>query len=240
MTDDRAGLLARIDALERERRRSFDEAQREADALFAQYQLSQLIASGEGLAELAAAVLSELVRLAGAAAGALWLGAPDGDRLDRVASVGSATTDGGFGAIRAIRAPARLRAVELLVACDVRTRFTEAAVVFGPQKGASAAQVALLTGRLERLVQVYREQFGVDVSNREGAGAAGRDHDVIEQIGDGLPPEHDAIAPRVHARAAHGRNGGLRRLAARLVGQVIEARSRRPAAALGAARLHHR
>lgn len=94
MTDERDILLARIDALERERRRSFDEAQREADALFAQYQLSQLIASGEGLAELAAAVLSELVRLAGAAAGALWLEQPDGDRLDRVASVGTARTDG--------------------------------------------------------------------------------------------------------------------------------------------------
>ena len=89
---DRDTLLARVDALERERRRSFDEAQREADALFAQYQLSQLIASGGSLADLAAAVLSELVRLAGAAAGALWLGAPDGDRLDCVAAVGSATT----------------------------------------------------------------------------------------------------------------------------------------------------
>ena len=43
---DREALLARVDALERERRRAFDEAQREADALFAQYQLSQLIASG--------------------------------------------------------------------------------------------------------------------------------------------------------------------------------------------------
>ena len=38
---------------ERERRRAFDEAQREADALFAQYQLSQLIASGGSLADLA-------------------------------------------------------------------------------------------------------------------------------------------------------------------------------------------
>lgn len=86
---------------------------------------------------------------------------------------GSATTDGGFGAIRAIRAPARVRGVELLVACDVRTRFTDAAEVFGPQKGATPAQVALLTGRLERLVQMYREELGVDVSDREGAGAAG-------------------------------------------------------------------
>ena len=39
-------LQARIAALENEHRRSFDQAQREADALFAQYQLSQLIASG--------------------------------------------------------------------------------------------------------------------------------------------------------------------------------------------------
>ena len=89
---DREALLARVDALERERRRSFDEAQREADALFAQYQLSQLIASGGSLADLAAAVLSELVRLAEAAAGALWLGAPDGDRLGlRGRRSGSAT-----------------------------------------------------------------------------------------------------------------------------------------------------
>jgi PAS domain S-box-containing protein len=91
---DRDPLTARVEALERERRRSFVEAQREADALFAQYQLSQLIASGGSLDDLGAAVLSELVRLAGAAAGALWLGAPGGDRLDRVADVGAATSGG--------------------------------------------------------------------------------------------------------------------------------------------------
>lgn len=94
VTDDREALLARVRALERDRRRSFEEAQREADALFAQYQLSQLIASGGSLANLADAVLSELVRLAAADAGALWLGAPNGDRLDRVAAVGSPTTGG--------------------------------------------------------------------------------------------------------------------------------------------------
>jgi len=92
--DDREALTARVEALERERRRSFVEAQREADALFAQYQLSQLIASGGSLADLGAAVLSELVRVAGAAAGALWLGDPGGDRLDRVADVGMATSGG--------------------------------------------------------------------------------------------------------------------------------------------------
>jgi hypothetical protein len=64
-------LSARVDALERERRRAFEDAQRQADALFAQYQLSQLIASGGNLPDLAASVLNEVLRLADAAGGAL-------------------------------------------------------------------------------------------------------------------------------------------------------------------------
>jgi len=95
---------------------------------------------------------------------------------------GSATTDGGLGALAAMGSPARFRGVELLVACDVRTRFVEAAEVFGPQKGASPAQVRMLRGRLERLVQVYEEKYGVAVGNLSRSGAAGglagegRDH----------------------------------------------------------------
>jgi glycerate kinase len=86
---------------------------------------------------------------------------------------GSATTDGGLGAVRAIFPPARLRGVELLVACDVRTPFVDAAEVFGPQKGATPAQVELLRRRLERLAQIYLEEYGVDVRAIPGAGAAG-------------------------------------------------------------------
>ena len=86
---------------------------------------------------------------------------------------GSATTDGGLGALRALYPHQRLRAVELLVACDVRTRFLDAAEVFGPQKGASRAQVRLLTNRLARLADVYVEDHGVDVRDLAGAGAAG-------------------------------------------------------------------
>jgi len=107
---------------------------------------------------------------------------------------GSATTDGGYGAIRAIHAPARLRGVRMLVACDVRTPFTEAAAVFGPQKGASPAQVRLLTGRLERLVQVYRDAHGVDVSNIEGAGAAGGLAGALAALGGRLVPGFDLVA----------------------------------------------
>ena len=81
-------LLDRIDTLERERRRSFDAAQREADALFAQYQLSQLIASGGTLVGLAEAVLAELVRLADGAGGALYHGTPDEGGTTQVARIG--------------------------------------------------------------------------------------------------------------------------------------------------------
>jgi glycerate kinase len=63
---------------------------------------------------------------------------------------GSATTDGGAGAIRAIREGGGLDGAALTVLCDVRTPFEEAARVFGPQKGASPEDVKRLTARLHR------------------------------------------------------------------------------------------
>jgi glycerate kinase len=86
---------------------------------------------------------------------------------------GSASTDGGLAALRALHPLARLKGVELLVACDVRTTFLDAAEVFAPQKGATPAQVELLRRRLDRLADVYRSEHGVDVVEMEGSGAAG-------------------------------------------------------------------
>jgi glycerate kinase len=86
---------------------------------------------------------------------------------------GSATTDGGLGALQALFPLQRLRGVDLVVACDVRTRFVDAAAVFGPQKGATPAQVGLLTRRLEALADAYVRDHGVDVRDLEGSGAAG-------------------------------------------------------------------
>ena len=107
---------------------------------------------------------------------------------------GSATTDGGLGAIDAMGSQARYRGVEILVACDVRTRFTDAAEVFGPQKGATDAHVRLLNGRLERLVQVYGERFDVDVSTLDRAGAAGGLAGGLAAIGAELVDGIDLVA----------------------------------------------
>jgi signal transduction histidine kinase len=98
-----AGLQRQIDRLESESRRAFDDAQREADALFAQYQLSQLLASGGSLAELATAVVVELMRLSDAEAGAIWIGEPGSVALARVASAGPDVGE---------RAPARFESLE--------------------------------------------------------------------------------------------------------------------------------
>ncbi|MFZ9385115.1 MAG: glycerate kinase, partial [Ilumatobacteraceae bacterium] len=110
---------------------------------------------------------------------------------------GSATTDGGLGAVRAIHAPARLRGVEFLVACDVETRFIAAAREFAPQKGATPTQVRLLESRLERLVQLYKETHGVDVSTIDGAGAAGGLAGGLLALGATLIPGFDMVADEV-------------------------------------------
>ncbi|MEO5899489.1 MAG: glycerate kinase [Ilumatobacteraceae bacterium] len=107
---------------------------------------------------------------------------------------GSATTDGGLGAVRAIHAPHRLRGVQLLVACDVRTRFTDAATVFGPQKGATPAQVKLLTGRLERIAQIYAQEHGIDVRTIDGTGAAGGLAGGLLALGGQLLPGFELVA----------------------------------------------
>ena len=110
---------------------------------------------------------------------------------------GSATTDGGLGALRALFPPARYRAVELVVASDVRTKFVDAAAVFAPQKGATPAQVELLRRRLERLADSYLDDYGVDVRDLEGSGAAGGLAGGLAAIGAELQSGFDVVADEV-------------------------------------------
>lgn len=117
---------------------------------------------------------------------------------------GSATTDGGAGALAALGArffdasgaeleptPAALARLErvdltgldpraahvdLAIACDVDNPLLGpqgAAAVYGPQKGASAADVAFLDAVLTRLADALTVATGRDLRTLPGAGAAG-------------------------------------------------------------------
>ena len=105
---------------------------------------------------------------------------------------GSASTDGGLAAVEALGWS--LAGSDVTVACDVTTPFLQAATVYAPQKGASDAQVALLTRRLDRLADEYRNRTGVDVTALEGAGAAGGLAGGLAAIGARLEPGFDVVA----------------------------------------------
>jgi len=100
-----------------------------------------------------------------------------------VAVGGVASTDGGSGAVEALR-PFLPLPVPLEVACDVQARFLEAADVFAPQKGATPEQVTLLRQRLAQL----------DVPDAPGAGAAGGLAGGLAALGARLRPGFELVA----------------------------------------------
>jgi glycerate kinase len=103
---------------------------------------------------------------------------------------GSATTDGGAGALRALGADisegleavdlsgldVRLAEVSLRIACDVTNPLLGsrgAAATYGPQKGAVSADVAILEERLGRFADALEAATGRRERDTAGAGAAG-------------------------------------------------------------------
>jgi glycerate kinase len=88
---------------------------------------------------------------------------------------GSATTDGGAGAIEALREadvqPAR---IEMHVVCDVRVPLEDAPRVYAPQKGADQAMVGRLERRLDELaVSFPRDPRGVPMTGAAGGLSGG-------------------------------------------------------------------
>ena len=91
-----------------------------------------------------------------------------------VAAGGSATTDGGAGAIDALRDHGGLGGTRLVVLCDVRTPFERAAAVFAPQKGADAEAVPRLEQRLAAFAQTLpKDPRGVAMGGAAGGLAGG-------------------------------------------------------------------
>lgn len=109
--------------------------------------------------------------------GELILAAIDnGSRRFLIGLGGSATNDGGMGMISADGFLERTRGLSFTVACDVDTPYIGAhgaSRVFGPQKGASEEGVEILEERLRGYALKILKDTGIDVTDMEGAGAAG-------------------------------------------------------------------
>ncbi len=115
---------------------------------------------------------------------------------------GSATTDGGLGALDALGWT--LQGVEVEVACDVRTMFLDAPAIFGPQKGASPADVAALEDRLRGLAARLDAAYGIDVRAIPGSGAAGGLAGGLAAVGARIVDGFDVVAAATGFAAALG------------------------------------
>ena len=97
-----------------------------------------------------------------------------GAQVILVAVGGSATTDGGAGALEAIADGGGLRGAQIVVLTDVRTVFEDAPKVFGPQKGADPDMVVRLRERLEQLASTLpRDPRGVPMTGAAGGLSGG-------------------------------------------------------------------
>ncbi len=156
-----------------------------------------------------------------------------------VGTGGSATTDGGLGAIEALGW--RPFESHVRVAYDVRTPFLDAAAVFAPQKGARPDQVRALAERLRGLALRYSDELGIDVTTIEGAGAAGGLAGGLAALGAELVPGFELVATELQLERALGGvdlvitgEGKLDRTSfdGKVVGGVVEAAARRGIPAL--------
>jgi glycerate kinase len=105
---------------------------------------------------------------------------------------GSATVDGGRGAMEALGGD--LRGADVVVACDVQTTFVAAARLFGPQKGATTSDVSVLEQRLRDLAKRYHDEFGRDIEGLPGSGAAGGLAGGLAALGARLVPGAALVA----------------------------------------------
>jgi glycerate kinase len=120
-----------------------------------------------------------------------------------VAVGGSATTDGGRGAIEAIRAGGGLGAARLAVLCDVACAYEDAARVFGPQKGADAAMVARLEQRLAQLArELPKDPRGVPATGAAGGLSGGLWSAFDAELRPGATAVLDALRVDERMRAA--------------------------------------
>jgi glycerate kinase len=121
-----------------------------------------------------------------------------------VAVGGSATVDGGRGALDAIAAGGGLGAgARIVVLCDVQTPWERCAEIYGPQKGADAAAVGRLAERLDALAgELPRDPRGVPMTGAAGGLSGGLWAAVAAELAPGAPYVLDAVGFDDRLRAA--------------------------------------
>ena len=116
---------------------------------------------------------------------------------------GSATTDGGRGAVEAIERGGGLGGARLLVLCDVRTPFEDAARVFAPQKGAGPGEVRRLTAGLHSFARsLPRDPRGEPMTGAAGGLAGGLWAALDAELVPGSSYVLDAVGFDARLRAA--------------------------------------
>jgi glycerate kinase len=138
---------------------------------------------------------------------------------------GSATTDGGAGAVAALRDAGR-PPPEIVLVCDVRTPWEQAARVFAPQKGADADTVRRLGERLDRLARgLRRDPRGEPMTGAAGGLSGGLWAEYGARLVPGAPYVLEAVGFDAAMRGARYVITGEGRiddqtLAGKLVGEV--------------------
>jgi glycerate kinase len=126
-----------------------------------------------------------------------------GAREILVAVGGSATVDGGRGALQAIESAGGIGDVRIVVLCDVQTPWDRCAEVFGPQKGADPAMVQRLAARLDAYAaELPRDPRGVPMTGAAGGLAGGLWAGLGAELVPGAPYVLDAVGFDERLRAA--------------------------------------
>lgn len=108
--------------------------------------------------------------------GGVGMAAALGWRFLDAAGQNLAPTSRNLGQIQKIIPPATFPQIEIQVACDVTAPLyglTGAAYMYAPQKGADGEMVEQLDNGLKHLSDIIKRDFGVDLAQVAGTGAAG-------------------------------------------------------------------
>jgi glycerate kinase len=149
-----------------------------------------------------------------------------GAQVILVAVGGSATTDGGAGALEAIEDAGGLGGAKIVVLSDVQVPWERCAEVFAPQKGADPEMVKRLAGRLDELAATLpKDPRGVPMTGAAGGLSGGLWAAHGATLEPGAPWILDALGFDARMRAARAVVTGEGRLdeqtlQGKLVGEI--------------------